>query len=188
MAARDIERGGAPDGRRSGSEQRAATVARAAAGVLEGLGLRIYDVVCVPGTVRVLVDRPGGVDLEVLERATRALGPVLDGLAVLRGSYALEVSSPGLERPLRRPEHYAGAVGEQVVVRARAGDGTTCRHRGRLVGADAHGCDLEATDGVVRVAYRDVVDARTVFAWPAASKPSAGSRPGRAKRAKVGSS
>jgi len=188
MAPRDIEGRDAPERRGAGSGDRAPVVARAAAGVLEGLGLRLYDVVCAPGTVRVLVDRPGGVDLEVLERATRALGPVLDGLTVLGGPYALEVSSPGLERPLRRPEHYEGAVGEQVVVRARGGDGTTRRHRGRLLRADAHGCDLEATDGVVRVAYDDVVDARTVFTWPAASKPSAGSRPGRAKRAKVGSS
>lgn len=169
------------------AEARAAAVARVAAEVLGPIGLELYDVSCPAGSVRILVDRPGGVDLEALERATRAVGPVLDRLEELPGPYTLEVSSPGLERPLRRSEHFAGAVGERVVVRVREPDGRTRRLRGRLAGAGEHGCDLDVDGERVPVRYDDVVEARTVFEWQATPRPAGGSRPGRAKRAKVGS-
>ena len=64
-----------------------------------------------PGLVRVTIDRPGGtVDLDLCERVTRELAPI-------RERYALEVSSPGIERPLIKPEHYQRAVGSRVQVR-----------------------------------------------------------------------
>jgi ribosome maturation factor RimP len=64
-----------------------------------------------PGLVRVTIDRPGGaVDLDLCERVTREL-------SAIRERYALEVSSPGIERPLVTPEHYRRAVGSRVHVR-----------------------------------------------------------------------
>ena len=86
--------------------------------VVRDLGLELYDVE-VGGsnrarTLRVLVDRDGGVDLEAITSATEALAPVLDQnpdvAAALPGSYLLEVSSPGLERPLRTPAHFRRAL------------------------------------------------------------------------------
>jgi ribosome maturation factor RimP len=63
------------------------------------------------GLVRVTIDRPGGtVDLDLCERVSRELSP-------LRERYALEVSSPGIERPLVKPEHYRRAIGSRVAVR-----------------------------------------------------------------------
>ena len=61
-------------------------------------------------TLRVYVDRPGGVDLEVCERVTSALRDLL-------ARYSLEVSSPGLDRPLTKPEHFRRFVGRRVRVR-----------------------------------------------------------------------
>ena len=59
-----------------------------------------------PGLVRVTIDRPGGtVDLDLCERVSRELSP-------LRDRYALEVSSPGIERPLVKPDHYRAATGQ----------------------------------------------------------------------------
>jgi ribosome maturation factor RimP len=64
-----------------------------------------------PGLVRVTIDRPGGsVDLDLCERVSRELSP-------LRDRYALEVSSPGIERPLVKPDHYRAAAGSRVHVR-----------------------------------------------------------------------
>src|SRR5206468_5333520 len=80
------------------------------------LATRVPDVEVVlaerpsPGQLRVVIDRPGGVDLDLCERVTREL-------ASLREQYALEVSSPGLDRPLVKPDHYRRAVGERVAVR-----------------------------------------------------------------------
>ena len=106
--------------------------------VVAALGLELYDVE-VSGTgratvVRVLVDREGGIDLDAVGAAAEAISPVLDGDRACRacspGPYALEVSSPGLERPLRTPEHFRRAVGATVSVKL-AGPPRCARHRRR---------------------------------------------------------
>jgi ribosome maturation factor RimP len=168
------------------------TIAQALAPAVSELGLDLYDVE-VSGTgrariLRVMVDREGGVDLDAIADATQAVSPLLDAPpldAVIAGPYALEVSSPGLERPLRTPAHFARAVGETVSVKWRAGDdhGAT-RVRGVVTAADDTGFDLTLDDGgpersTERIAYGDVTQARTVFEW--------GSEPKRASTKKQNS-
>lgn len=138
--------------------------------VVAALGLELYDVE-VSGTgralvVRVLVDREGGIDLDTVGTAAEAISPVLDSEAVSRalpGAYALEVSSPGLERPLRRPEHYQRAVGTTISVKTPGR-----RIRGTVVEADDESFELALEDGTQeRISYTDVAQARTVFEWGA---------------------
>ena len=143
------------------------------------LGLDLYDV-DVTGSgrariLRVMVDREGGVDLEAIAAATQAVSPLLDAPpldAVIPGPYALEVSSPGLERPLRTPAHFARAVGETVSVKTRAGaEHGPRRVRGVVTAADDAGFDLTLDDATVqRVAYADLTQAHTVFEWGDDSK------------------
>ena len=63
--------------------------------------------------LRVVVDRPGGVDLDALSQLSATVSRHLDQEGYEDGPYGLEVSSPGIERPLKRPEHFARSVGEQ---------------------------------------------------------------------------
>ena len=146
---------------------------------LAEVGVTLYDVELAGSgrarTLRVLVDREGGVDLETVTAATEALAPVLDTdavvAAVLPGTYLLEVSSPGLERPLRTPAHFRRAVGTPISLKATSADGTRRRDRVLLVGADDDGIEVEI-DGVrEHVGYGDIVQARTVFEWGPAPKP-----------------
>jgi ribosome maturation factor RimP len=143
-------------------------IVRTLAPAVSELGLELYDVQ-VSGTgrariLRVMVDREGGVDLEAIADATQAVSPLLDAPpldAVISGPYALEVSSPGLERPLRTPTHFARAVGETVSVKT---DGR--RVRGVVTAAHDAAFDLLLDDGSTeRVAYDDLAQARTVFEW-----------------------
>ncbi|MGH7898692.1 MAG: ribosome maturation factor RimP, partial [Candidatus Binatia bacterium] len=69
--------------------------------------------------VRLLVDREGGVDLDELSRLSRELSDLLDVEEPLPGSYTLEVSSPGINRPLRKTEHFVRYIGKKVRVRSR---------------------------------------------------------------------
>ena len=150
------------------------TIAQALAPALSDLGLDLYDV-DVSGSgrariLRVMVDREGGVDLEAIADATQAVSPLLDAPpldAVIAGPYALEVSSPGLERPLRTPAHFVRAVGETISVKSRSGDDHAARRvRGVVTAADDSGFDLTLDDGgTERIAYGDVTQARTVFEW-----------------------
>ena len=147
-----------------------AAIADAVEPVVVALGLDLYDVE-VSGSgrakvVRVLVDRDGGIDLDTVGSAAEAISPVLDGeqlTRVLAGPYSLEVSSPGLERPLRQPRHFRSAVGSTVSVKL-----ADRRLRAQLTAADDEGIELALDDGTTeRIPYTDVAQARTVFEWGA---------------------
>lgn len=141
-------------------------------------GLDLYDVEHTGGSVRVLVHRDGGVDLDVLARLTRRVSRLLDEADPIPGRYTLEVSSPGLERPLRTPAHFAGAVGSEVAVKTAAGTDGERRVRGTLVAADDDGFTVRLSegDGTAERAlrYDEVERARTVFEWGPAPKPGRG--------------
>jgi ribosome maturation factor RimP len=93
--------------------------------------VEVWDVTLIPaqGLVRVLIDRPGGVDLALCETVSRLLSEV-------RERYAVEVSSPGLERPLVKTSHFQRAVGETVKVRLSEPLDGRRNLTGRLMGAD----------------------------------------------------
>jgi ribosome maturation factor RimP len=101
------------------------------------------------GILRLFIDHPDGVTLELCERVTRRLDTV-------RERYALEVSSPGVERPLTKPDHFRRFLGRRARVRTRdAVDG----HRsftGELVGASDTDITLAAETGVVQIPYADI--------------------------------
>jgi ribosome maturation factor RimP len=158
-------------------------VAAAIEPVLAAHGLELVDVEIKGAgrarTLRVVVDREGGVDLDGLTAASEVVSPLLDDLddGGVPGPYTLEVTSPGLERPLRRPDHFRRAIGEAVVV--KTGEPDPCRHRGVLTAANEAGIDL-MVDGVpVRVSYDAIREARTTFEWGPQPKPTGG-RPGNA--------
>jgi ribosome maturation factor RimP len=157
------------------------------AGVIEpvvaSLGLELFDLEITGAgrarVLRVVVDRDGGVDLDAITAATEAISPELDAIAPdagigLAGPYALEVSSPGLERPLRRAEHFRRAIGTTVSVKTRDAAGTARRRRGVLLAADDYAITLESDGATERIGYPDVTQARTVFEWGPAPKPERG--------------
>ena len=119
------------------------------------LATRVPDVEVVlaertsPNQVRVVIDRPGGVDLDLCERVSRELSP-------LRERYALEVSSPGLDRPLVKPEHYRRAVGARVAVRTDAPIEGRRRFDGGLRAADDEGIEIDQDGRPVRIRYAEI--------------------------------
>jgi len=153
--------------------------------VATALGLQIYDLVLAGPEVRLILDRPGGVDVDSLERASRTVAPLLEAMDDLAGPYTLEVSSPGVERPLRTPEHYAGAIGSEVSVKAPGPEGAMERLRGVLTGADATTITIRLEGGERLIPIDTIDQARTVFDWSPAPKPGKGSKPGRAKKEAV---
>ncbi|MHB1538016.1 MAG: ribosome maturation factor RimP [Solirubrobacteraceae bacterium] len=112
-------------------------------------------------TLRVYIDHPGGVTLRLCERVSTLLGE-------LRERYALEVSSPGSERPLTKPDHYRRYIGRSARVRLRGAQpapqhalrGERSTHRpsftGELVGATEQEVTLAAEDGLVAIPYSQI--------------------------------
>ena len=103
------------------------------------------------GTLRVFIDHPNGVSLALCERVTDALAP-------LRATYSLEVSSPGTERPLTKPDHFRRYLGRRARVRTRAPLRGLDRRSvtGELVGASDDEVTVAAPDGVLAIAYADI--------------------------------
>jgi ribosome maturation factor RimP len=95
------------------------------------------------------VDHPDGVDLELCERVTGHLRDLLT-------EYSLEVSSPGPERPLVKPEHFRRFVGRRVRVRTRGEHEGRRSFTGELVGAGDDAVTVAADGGVVSIPYADV--------------------------------
>jgi len=107
-----------------------------------------------PSRFCVYVDHADGVDHALCERVTRAL----DGY---RADWTIDVSSPGPERPLRKPEHFAEAVGALVSVRLDGGKKN--RRRGRLIEAGDDTITLQAGDaGEIRIPYDAIVRANLI--------------------------
>jgi len=155
----------------------------AAEPVLSSLGLELVDIEIVGAgrarTLRLTVDREGGIDLDSLAEANGPVSDALDAVDALSGPYTLELSSPGLERPLRRPSEFARFVGTVISVKSRDPVDGARRHRGLLLEADDAGIAVEVDGEHRRFSYDAIASARTVFEWGPAPKPT-----GPAKRVK----
>ena len=144
---------------------------------LTSAGLELWDVEVTRDTIRVLVDRPGGIDLDTLATlAGQIVSPLLDEHPELTpdDQYSLEVSSPGVERTLRTLDHYRRYVGEQVSVKTAIPIDGARRHQGVLQSAGEDAITLTATgsaEGQITIAMRDIDRARTVLVWGPAPKP-----------------
>lgn len=157
--------------------------------------IELYDLEVAGPVLKVVVDRPGGLDLDVLAKATRAVSHALDEADPIAGAYTLEVTSPGLERALRTPQHFVRAVGESVKIKLTAdaveGADTDRRLSGVLVAADDDGITVRADapggdepPAERRVAHADIERARTVFQWGPGDKPGKSRQPGGKKKRK----
>ncbi|MFM8550865.1 MAG: ribosome maturation factor RimP [Nitrospiraceae bacterium] len=114
--------------------------------IVRALALELVDVECAgqgAGMVlRVFIDKPGGVTVHDCEQVHLSLGHALDVEDLMAHAYTLEVSSPGLDRPLKRREDYAKALGKQVNLRLRLPWEGQWRVVGRLLDVNEQGLTL----------------------------------------------
>lgn len=139
-----------------------------AAPILWALGFELVDVICVgqgPRTVvKVFIDKPGGVTLDDCQQAHESLGPALDVADPVPHAYTLEVSSPGLDRPLRRPQDYRRSLGKRITLKLRQPYAGQWKLKGELVDVDEQAVTM-ATEGpkgpaTVRLTYGEIVEGK----------------------------
>jgi ribosome maturation factor RimP len=121
------------------------------------LGCRVYHAGLSGRTLRIEIDKDGGVSARECAAFARALTGRIGSIEPQRGTYGLEVSSPGLERRLYRPADYVKAVGRRVVVRSRQGT-----FDGALVSAGDESVTLKTAGGTgtVVVPFADIREAQ----------------------------
>ena len=102
-----------------------------------------------PERLTVYIDHPSGVDHALCERVTDVLRAYLD-------RYRLDVSSPGLERPLRTPRHFEGAIGRRVAIRTTHEVGGRKRFRGQVVAASEREVVVSTNDSRIEIPYEAI--------------------------------
>lgn len=144
--------------------------------VIEGSGLELVDVAFRRESgrrvLRVVVDRDGGLDVDTLAELAEKVSRRLDVEGFAPGPYALEVSSPGIERSLKRPRDFERRVGDTVKVKTTTPVEGRTNITGELVSADDDGIVISVGGGELRVRHADIASARTVADWDAELKGS----------------
>ncbi|MEC9365403.1 MAG: ribosome maturation factor RimP [Pseudomonadota bacterium] len=134
--------------------------------VVEALGYELVLLEFSPSTksglLRLYIDSPGGITIEDCERVSREVAGQLDVEDPISSGYRLEVSSPGLDRPLVKPSHYERFVGEQARVQLLAPRDGRRRFVGWIRAAGADAVQLETQDGLVELPYAEIDRARLV--------------------------
>jgi ribosome maturation factor RimP len=114
----------------------------------------------------VVLDADEPVEADVVERVSQELSRALDQADPLPGSYTLEVSTPGLGRPLQSGRDFRRQRGHEVrIVRGAPGAGATSSLQGVVLAADDQAVTLDVAGSEVRVPLSDVVRGKVVLPW-----------------------
>jgi len=131
----------------------------------ERLEVELVDVEYTGGVVRLTVDRPDGIGMDYIAPLTREVSRALDHTDPIIGTYTLEISSPGLERSLKKPEHFLRAIGSKITLKTQPGTEGDRRVTGELVRADEKEISVLVEEKSRILNYDQILKARTVFDW-----------------------
>jgi ribosome maturation factor RimP len=121
--------------------------------------------------LRVVVDAPGGIGVDRVADISRGLSRLLDEKDPIDGPFTMEVSSPGLERDLKRPAHFRKSVGREVVVKTGEPVDGDHSHRGILDAVGESDVSVRVGEKTRVIPFDDMTGARTVFRLESKAKP-----------------
>jgi len=132
---------------------------------VKGCGVDLYDIVNVKendtSIYRIYITSIEGINLDKCAEVSRMISPLLDIHEPQGGKYNLEVSSPGIERKLKRPAHYVASLGEKIKVKDFDKEIVT----GTLKSANEEGIVLKTEDEELSISYDDISSASTYYEW-----------------------
>lgn len=136
-------------------------------------GIELDDVEVLGGgkLLRVVLEGDAPIELDRIADLSRGIARLIESDDPFPGAYTLEVTSPGLERKLRRPTQFRKAIGSSVHIKTFEMVSGEKHHRGRLTGADEDTIIVEVEGDERRIAMTSVASARTVFVWEKGEKP-----------------
>ena len=111
---------------------------------------------------RIFITAKDGVNLDLCAKISRIISPIIDLDPPVNGAYTLEVSSPGIERSLKKPEHFRGSIGDIVKIKLI----NTDKIIGELKSYDGETLKIQEDDGeLVSINIEDIDKARTYYKW-----------------------
>ena len=137
--------------------------------ILADAGMELVELICHPQghqlLIRLLVDRPGGVTLANCARVNQQIGNALEQTSLIEGSYLLEVSSPGLDRPLATTRDFERALGEDVRIELSTEDGRTKELAGLILAVQPEAVVVKTPAGNVTVQFTEIRGAKKNTRW-----------------------
>lgn len=137
--------------------------------IIEDIGYELYDVLYVKEGkdfyLRVVIDKPTGIDINDCEKVNDAINDVLDEADYIKDQYFLEVSSPGLERNLRKDKHFQAQIGNEIFVKLFKPLEKQKEIRGILKSYSEDEMILEQDEKEIKIEVKNIALARTVFDW-----------------------
>ncbi|MBI2791228.1 MAG: ribosome maturation factor RimP [Gammaproteobacteria bacterium] len=134
--------------------------------ILVDTSFELVGVECVGGgkhtVVRIYIDKPGGINLDDIVHLSRQISVVLDVEEPIKGHYTLEVSSPGLERPLFTAAHFKQQIGQKVFVKTSLAVSNRQNFKGMLLDANEKEIQLDVDGQNFTFAYEDIDKAKVV--------------------------
>jgi len=131
--------------------------------------MELVELTCRPQgrqqVIRFLVDKVGGVTLQECAKVNQLLGQALDAVSLIEDSYMLEVSSPGLDRPLVTKRDFERALGEDLQVDLRTDDGRGSAVEGMLLAVQHEAVVLKTSSGNITVPFGQVKQGKKVVRW-----------------------
>jgi ribosome maturation factor RimP len=136
-------------------------------------GIELDDVEILGGgrLLRVVVEGDGPIELDRIADLSRGIARLIEEDDPFSGAYTLEVTSPGLERKLRRPAQFQKAIGSDVHIKTFRKIADEKHHRGQLTAVDDTAIVVSVDGDDRRIEMEDVASARTVFVWEKGAKP-----------------
>ena len=137
--------------------------------ILAEQGMELVELTCRPQggqqLVRLLVDKIGGVTIRQCARVNQAVGQALEAATLIGASYMVEVSSPGLDRPLASKRDFERAIGEDVVVELSVGEGRTKQLQGMLLAVRHEAIVLKMPAGNMTAPFAEIRAAKKAIQW-----------------------
>lgn len=134
---------------------------------LSAVGYELWGIEYLPfgdhATLRVYIDQESGIDIEDCATASRQISAVMDVEDPIKNEYTLEVSSPGLERPLFNQSQYQAYCGDQIAVKLFERVGKLRKAKGTLVSVNDDGIEVEVDNEVHKIAFSNITKANVVF-------------------------
>lgn len=137
--------------------------------IIEGLGYILYDVQYVKEGkdyyLRIIIDKNGIIDIKDCENVNNAINDILDEEDYIKEQYYLEVSSPGLERVLRKKEHFLAQIGKEVNVKLFKAIDKEKEINGILKEYNDKEIVLEVNENIINIDLKNIAIAKTIYEW-----------------------
>ena len=137
--------------------------------IIEAIGYSLYDLLYVKEGkdyyLRVVIDKPEGIDLDDCEKVNDAITDILDEADYIKDMYFLEVSSPGIERVLRKDKHFMGQIGNEIYLKLFKSVSGKKEIQGILKEYSSESLTLELDGDLIKIDNKDIANSKTIYNW-----------------------